>query len=347
MSNQYFELRKYNEIGSDPIFPKELNKGLEKDPKIIMLDPYGFLFPYGDVSKKPPVYFHHAYVNKIRFNGVTELGDDYLSHQKLGKHHDEMAQPDTQVTKAYERFDDGMKGYVVQTDKPFSQIKYYDDGTVVCKEGDFLDLTFKPLKYANVDYACMFPGRFQVQQPCMLTGFYEGEPVIGMGNYDRIWAPDEVFNTRDIMSESAYIYVVGHGVREDGRKEAYMITIGLYDDQNKISNGYYWIDGEEPVVVNDAKIETEWEYLPYVDDGTVVYKDATFYIGNKVIHFNGKWGTKGYTKEPRIERHGQSQIYGTWYEGETPYKHKLFFAWGEHTGTYDYVVEKYGFKVKK
>lgn len=344
VAKEYFELRHFSEVGNSPEFPKEVDyQGLEKGATIIQLDPYGFLFPYGDTSKKPPMYFHHSYLDKIRFNGVTEFGDDYLSHQHLGKHHDEMAQPETLVTKAYERVEDY---YVLQTDEPYSQIKYFDDGTVTCKESNFLDLTFKPLKLGNIDYGNMFKGRFTVQQPCLLTGFYEGQPVIGMGSYDRTFAPAELFSQYDVMGESAYIYVVGHGVREDGRREAYMITIGLYGEKsNGVHNGYYWIDGEEPIVVTDATIDAEWVHLPYVDDGTVVYKDAVFKIGPKVIHFTGNWGTKGFTKEPRIERHGQSQVFGTWYEGDTPYKHKMYFGWGEHTGAYDHVIEAYGFKV--
>ena len=65
----------------------------------------------------------------------------------------------------------------------------------------------------------MFKGRFQVQQPCMLTGFYENRPVMGLGSYDRIYAPSTVVD--DVMAGSAYIYVVGHGIREDGREEDY------------------------------------------------------------------------------------------------------------------------------
>lgn len=347
MVTEFFSLRKYTDFLASPVFPSVIDsEGLDQGAKLIMIDPYSFLFPLGDTEAKPPMYFHHGYINKIRFNGVTEFGDNYLEHQKPGKHHDEMAQPDTPVTKAYERFEDNPSGYVIETEKPYSQIKHYDDGTLTAKEGDLIDLTFKPLKYANLDYGNMFLGRYQVQQPCMVSGFYEGKPVIGMGSYDRIYAPDEVFSAHDVMAESAYIYIVGHGIREDGRTEAFMTTIGLYGDEvNGAKNGYYWIDGEEPVVVNDVRIEADWVHLPYADDGTVVYKDATLHIGPKTVHFNGKWGTKGFTKEPRMERHGQSQILGDWYEGDTPYKHTLFFGWGEHTGSYDYVIKAMGMNV--
>lgn len=347
MAKEFFELRPYTDFPASPVFPKAADtKALDRNAKLIMIDPYGFLFPLGDTEKKPPMYFHHAYINQIRFNGVTEFGDTYLEHQREGKHHDEMAQPETPVTKVYERFEDNPSGYVIETEKPYSQIKHYDDGTVTAKETNLIDLTFKPLKYANLDFGCMFQGRYQVQQPCVLTGFYEGKPVIGMGSYDRIYAPEEVFSSRDLMSESAYIYIVGHGIREDGRTEAFMTTIGLYgDEKDGVKNGYYWIDGEEPVVVNNVSIEADWTHLPYVEDGTVVYQKATIHIGAKTIHFNGQWGTKGFTKTPRVERHGQSQVLGDWYEGDIAYRHSLFFGWGEHTGAYDKVIRNMGMKV--
>ena len=87
-------------------------------------------------------------------------------------------------------------------------------------------------------------------------------------------------------------------------------------------------------------------HLPYVDDGTCVFKDAIFRFAGKEIHFEGKWGTKGVRPEPRIEKHGQSQILGTWYEGSTPYKHKLSMTFSENMEAYDYKLEKMGFDVK-
>lgn len=343
---EYFKLKKWDEISNSLELPSNLETELDNDAKLIMIDPYGFMFPYGDISKKPFYYMHHGYIDTIRFNGVTELGDSCLEHQKPGKYHDIMAQPGSKFSKKYERFDDGLKGYEVRCDEPFSQIKYYDDGTLVAKEANILDLTFRPLLYANIDYGNMFPGRFQIQLPCMLTGYYDGIPVMGLGSIDRIYAPSDVFSSHDIMSESAYVYIVGHGIREDGRKEGFMVTLGLYEGrENSVRNGYYWIEGEEPIVTDNAIIEADWVHLPYVDDGTVVYENAIIHIKDKVIHFNGKWGTKGFTKTPRIERHGQSQIFGNWYEGDKPYKQKMFFAWGEHTGAYDSVIKKFGYKV--
>lgn len=347
MNNEYFELHPSNELRTSDLFPRELDpKNLSPTAELLANDPYAFMFPYGDVKAKPFMYFHHGWRDHVRFNGVTDLGDDWLSHQHPGRFHDIMAQPGCTVTKKYERFDDGRTGYVIQVDEPFSQLIHYDDGSMRCREADVVDLLFKPLKYGNVDYGNMWKDNFQLLQPCLVSGFFDGTPVIGMGSYDRTYVTPEELAEHDIWADSKYIYMVGHGVRQDGRMESYMLIIGLYGDKsNGINNAYYWIDGEEPIVVNDARIEAEWVHLPYVDDGTVVYKDAVIHIGDKVIHFNGKWGTKGYTKFPKIERHGQSQIHGTWYEGDEPYDHKMYYAWGEHNGAFDKVIEAYGLTV--
>lgn len=347
MAKEYFELHPYSELGPSDEFPRALDpRGLSVGAKLLANDPYAFLFPLGDVSVKPKVYFHHGWRDHIRFNGVTELGDTPLDHQHEGRLHDVMAQPGCEVTKQHVRFDDGKPGYVIQADEPFSQIVHYEDGTMRCREADVVDLLFHPIKLGNVEFGNMWKNNFQILQPCTVTGFLEGEPVMGMGSYDRTYVTDDELAEHDIWADSRYIYIVGHGIRPDGRMESFMTIIGLYaSESDGINNAYYWIDGEEPVVVDDARIEADWVHLPYVDDETVVYKDAVLHIGDKTIHFQGRWGTKSYTKYPRIERHGQSQIHGTWYEGNEPYEHKLYFAWGEHTGAFDHVIKAYGMNV--
>jgi hypothetical protein len=82
------------------------------------------------------------------------------------------------------------------------------------------------------------------------------------------------------------------------------------------------------------------------DDGTVMYKDALFIVGNKKIHFEGKWGTKGFLNEPRLEKHGQSQMFGTWYEGKERYRHRVYYTFTENMEAYDENLKSYGFDVK-
>ncbi len=85
--------------------------------------------------------------------------------------------------------------------------------------------------------------------------------------------------------------------------------------------------------------------LPYVDDGTCIYEDATFSFAGKTLHFHGRVGLQGFTPKPRVEKHGQSQVFGTWYEGDEPYDHKLFFGFVENMEAYDKGSQAAGFDV--
>ena len=49
--------------------------------------------------------------------------------------------------------------------------------------------------------------------------------------------------------------------------------------------------------------------------------------------------------EKRIDRTGLSQVYGTWYEGEEPYEHDLWFTYNEASHCPREVIEEMGFKV--
>ena len=68
-------------------------------------------------------------------------------------------------------------------------------------------------------------------------------------------------------------------------------------------------------------------------------------VCGKEIHFTGKWGTKGFLAKPRVEKHGQSQVAGTFYEGDTPYEHQLSNCWVECMEAYDYKLREWGFDV--
>ena len=178
-----------------------------------------------------------------------------------------------------------------------------------------------------------------------IMGLYENRPCLGLGEHDRLFIPSEVHGFDGITNAFGYFYMNMMGIREeDGRREQALISIDPYHGKNFC---YYYIDGETPIFTDKAEMETEWTKLPYVDDGTCVYKDAIFRFGGKEFHFEGKWGSKGFTIKPRVEKHGQSQIFGTWYEGKTPYRHRLFMTFGENMEAYDYKLKELGFDVNE
>jgi hypothetical protein len=175
-----------------------------------------------------------------------------------------------------------------------------------------------------------------------MYGILDGKPVQAVGEHDRLFIPSQVRGFDGITNKFGYFYMNMLGIREDGRREQCLISIGLADGKNL---AYYYIDGQQPILTDTVSMETEWTHLPYVDDGTCVYKDAIFRFAGKEFHFYGKWGSKGFTPQPRVEKHGQSQIFGTWHEGPTPYKHRLYTTFGENMEAYDYKLKDLGFDI--
>ena len=99
--------------------------------------------------------------------------------------------------------------------------------------------------------------------------------------------------------------------------------------------------GEE--VINEGV----WERLPYVDDDTVVAVDNIWRFGGKVFHVKGRYGAKGFTGRPRFDRHGQSQVFGSWYEGDIEYRHRIFNTFSENMDAYAASMKERGFQVKE
>ena len=123
-----------------------------------------------------------------------------------------------------------------------------------------------------------------------------------------------------------------------------MFISGSFNEDGK-TVAIYYIDGETPIICDYFTLEADWVHLPYVDDGTCVFTDAVIRFSGKEFHFHGKWGNKGFTEKPRIEKHGQSQISGTWYEGKIPYRHRLYYSGFENMEAYDYKLKKMGFSI--
>lgn len=136
------------------------------------------------------------------------------------------------------------------------------------------------------------------------------------------------------------------GIRQDGRKECAYLNI---HSRNGHGVAAYWLEGEEPVLTDEVTLECDWQRLPYAEPGddTLSYTNAVWRFAGKEIHFTGKWGSKGFTAQPRLSRVGQSQSFGSWYEGKTPYEHKLFHTINENMGANIESIRKMGFEAKE
>lgn len=319
--------------------PKCFDTDYDGHAVLSLADVIAMIFPNGDVNEKPMLYIRHTDMIKkeFRFGNLVELGDDFLSVQKGVYHQHEVAQAKTPITE-YHKVEDGVYGF--ECENPKAEFRFSEDGYSV-KEGSFLSLTADKWPLAIEEHESMYNHVSTLIQAGTFRGVYENQLVLGLGEHDRLFIPSEVHGFDGITNDFGYFYMNMMGIREDGRREQALISIG--HDQKILA--YYYIDGETPIMCDHVSMEAEWYHLPYVADGTCVYKDAIFRFAGKEFHFEGKWGSKGFTPEPRISKHGQSQIFGTWYEGSTPYKHRLYMTFGENMEAYDYKLEAMGFKV--
>lgn len=322
--------------------PSLLDTDYDGHPKLALTDVIAFVFPDGDVNKKPMLYIRHADMVKhqYRFGNLIELGDDWLSPQKGAYHTDVIGQGGTPISHYYE-VEKGVYGF--DAEEPFAQFRCDKNGFTVT-EGNVLSMKFQKWPLCILEHESLYHNVSSVIQAGSMLGTFEGKPVLGLGEHDRSLLSTKVADFDGITNDFGYFYMNMMGIREDdGKKEQAIISIDPFNGKNFC---YYYKDGETPIFTDKVEMETVWKKLPYVDDGTCVYKDAIFRFGGKEFHFQGKWGSKGFTIQPRTEKHGQSQIFGTWYEGETPYKHRLYMTFGENMEAYDYKLKDIGFDVE-
>lgn len=337
MGKHFIECVKRYEADFLEIEPKAFDNDLDGHASLCLNDMYGSLYYEGKEAEKPIMFFRHSNADSYRFGGITELGDTFIMHQKGGYHHNDLAQKDTQIN-GYRRISFEPNTYGFDSEHPFSEYRFTEHNATF-KEGNILNLTATPLPICIVDHGCLFPPLNQFSQPCIVRGTYEGKKVHGLASYDRLYMPKTV--TEKFGDNLGYFCSVGCGQREDDKYELCMAVI----DQSGTSVGVYWLEGEEPVISYDVTLEADWVHLPYVDDGTCIYEKAIYRFADIEFHVQGKWGTKGFTKEPRIERHGQSQVFGTWYVGNKPYHHKVSNSFNENMECYDYKLIEKGFHV--
>ncbi len=204
-------------------------------------------------------------------------------------------------------------------------------------EGDFMDLTYDLMPYAMVLNANGPLEHPYVHQHAIIHGTYEGRKVSYVGAWDRMY--DMKFE--QAFQGKLFAAMSFAGVHADGMREWGMVArVG-----NARGFGYYCKDGEKPVVSTDVKIEADWAPLPYINDGTMVLTKATYHFENKVIHYEGKWGTRGQNYKT-LTWPGFSGTGGVWYEGDVPYTFKESFAWSENHNALESELISAGFLKK-
>lgn len=315
--------------------------------RLLSMSNYAMLFPRG-IEGRPVYYFRHQQPNFTRWAGFADLGEGPLSPQ-VGGHFLDLGQRGTIMTTPYQKTSDDPIRYTMGA-KDSWEISYENCGATwkEGKDGCILDVKCEPFPFAMFARTKSTLSTNWFMQPVIISGTYEGRTVVGMGQYDRSFWPVEAASlpASEIAKSGAttYILQIYTGIRQDGRRECFMAQIK--PDLNGVGAGFYWIDGEEPVVSDEIHLDAEFHHLPYMPgDPRVVFTDAVITLGSKKIHFRGKWGGMGFFDRPRFDRLGQTHVYGTWYEGDTSYKHRLFGTFNENMDCYDYTIKKAGYKI--
>lgn len=338
LNDGYFEEKERSE-DLFALTPSVFHNDRDDDAHLALCDPYGFLYVEGE--EKPYYFMRHALVDMYRFGGVVELGDRPLDYQK-GSDCKDFFQKGT-ITDTYsKRPDEPGEAFIYGfgTENPYSKYRIYQDHATFEEGTDILKIDAKFISNPIVDHQCAFGNLPAIYFPSQWEGIYRGKKVSGLGVYATNY--QLAHHKESILSSLGYISLTTMGIRQDGKFEMAFIAI----DQTGTAGAFYKLEGEPLISCNEVSMEADWYHLPYVDDGTCVFTNAIFRFGGKEIHFEAKWGSKGTTEQPRLEKHGQSHIFGTWYEGNTPYEHQMSFTFSENMEAYDYKLAALGFDIK-
>lgn len=337
----------FDNVTSDDLtlHPKRFDNEQDGHARVYCIETMATFYKDG-LNQAPLTMFRHMQPDRVRWAGIVKAGDTPFSVQTPA-HVRDIANTDHPI-KEYQQVSDDPVVFEYSSENPDCQYRY-QESLVTWKEGEhgsILNLRAEPFPVAffmhrlpNNNNASCF-----MYWPCILSGTYEGKPISGMGENSRQFIPDgkEDKDTQEANYQKTtnYACVFLSGVRQDGRREM-VYVYGLY---GQMTSGY-WLEGEG-AVTGIAELIGDWEQLPYVDDGTYVCLNFDIKIANKIIHFNGKWGHKGWTETPWNEKHGQSQIIGTWYEGDTPYEHMLWDSFVENMDAFEDNLKAAGYHLK-
>jgi hypothetical protein len=346
MKNLGFEIR--------PVSDDDLTKNPEwvqneKDGYATLLQyaVWAMLFPNG-VKAKPIYFMRNMNPDSWRWMGIINPGNSVIDPQTEAHVHD-LAQGNA-VCTPYHLESKNPDTYVISSEEPYAWYSFSKDGGrwIEGRDGCVFDLKFKPMAYSEYEHADSPRGSIAQLTPVIVEGTYEGKPVRGMGGYDRTYIPRGMTIEEANFKSFAYISVYFNSIRSDGRHEHCYGLLPTINGKNGYGEGVYYIDGEEPIVTNEVVLENGvFRRLPYLKEGdhTVALTGGVWKFGGREFHMDCKWGGKGFTSYPKIERVGQSQTYGTWYEGSEPYEQELFGYFSESMNCYEETVKTMGFEV--
>lgn len=329
--------------------PQTYDNDIDQHAELQRITAGGMLFPEDDTV--PHFWLRMFETDKVRWGGIIRCGEGPLAPH-TSAHHKDIAQAEAIVTP-YKKIKDNPETWQISSEKIHSCFTWTEDGAhwQEGENGEIVDVNvtyfpFAIFMHLDSPFCSTYFSQFVI-----LDGTYQGKTIRAMGQFDRPCVPKVTgemgLNVPSLPGKhDPLCYVNGwySGIRKDGRKE---LAYTVISEKNGEGVGVYWLEGEEPILSNEVTLEADWQKLPYTDetDPTVSYTKAVWKFGGKTIHFIGKWGGKAHLEKPRLDRPGLSQVYGTWYEGEEPYEHDLWFTYNEASHCPREVIEEMGFKV--
>jgi len=288
---------------------------------------------FQDDPDLPPIHFLRSFdKDKFKSGGIIRLGDSPVHPHTVLEYNKEMYKVGdsveyTKVKGVSSGLNNDNTIYEQRISNP-RLLHQYSTKQARIVEADVLDLTYDYLPYALVVHGSGALGVPYMQQCAIINGTYKGKKVSFLGGWDRMFRSTVMQATYgQLFAGIVFIGITPDGCREWG-------SVMMFGSRGF---GYYCKDNEEPVVSTDVKMENAtWEPLSYLDDGTVTFTKATFRLANKEIHYDAKWGYRGWDEESilSLRKNGYSLSSGSWYEGFTPYKHEKTFTFAESHEAY-------------
>jgi hypothetical protein len=298
-----------------------------------------FRHDYCAMLPGPAYIFHNFDETQSRWAGMIDLGEGVFSLQKSKG----VLMNQTGKTTPFALECDDSFGMRSVEGIPFSfwtgpdgcRILEGEEGSILDVKGTWFENGL--ICHPDSEYGIPF-----MHLPALFEGTCLGKPVQFLGCIDRIFAPAGMEKSV-LASATRYVSSYCSGILPDGRKEWFM---GLLCHDNGKGLGIYWRQGEPAIITDNVFLEGQWERLPYVNDGTVLCPDAIWHLDDLEVHVHGKWGSKGFTDTPRLDRHGQSQMFGSWHAGKSEYKHILSNTFNENMEVYAQDMTRRGFQMK-
>lgn len=337
MKKNKYELRR---ITADDISlaPKAYQTNPDDHAELIRHD--NCIMFYLEDDPVPYYYVRLSEQKKYITSGIVKLGEGPLSPH-ICVHYDDLAQENADTTP-YTKLPGTSTVYSHSSKNPISQQIYTENHAHFIEE-DILDFTceYWPICYftnAELPFSNYF------SQPFSVTGYYKGKPVTGLGQFENIcWTNQQLTQLRE-AGGGYLICNIFLGIREDGRREFFY---GYFLRGAGTGTAAYWLEGEEPIITEDVTLKTEFYHLPYLSDNdpTCACKNMLWRFADKEIHFTGKWGSRRFSSDPINEKIGSSNSFGTWYEGNTPYTHRVNHTFNESMNATVENLKKNGYTV--